>query len=489
MQRASARQFPCRENGNADPPQGLNANHQPRLLDVDQQSRLALKTRGPGATATAAPIARASANTSSRAYITWTVVLIALMVGKVADWVPGLMSVPLVKVAFLFAAISAYRSRHALPPVRFRSSKITRAALAFLLLAIASFVFSIYKSQTLALSLYILILLLSIILVLKVTQNLKDVEKLLWGLVAAGVSLSIGLVLNYHGGRAFINGKFDPNDIAYALDTILPIVLALRSRPSRSGRLLMNALTFITVVSILLTGSRGGAIGLCAVMATVIAFPLSRDKTGALKNFSIRRTLAWCGILVLTVALAWRYLPTDTQQRMATLVNLGSDYNADPTENGSRLLIWRQDLGMVWKRPIGYGLGSAELVNGLAGGQYKAAHNSFVEALVEMGALGLVFYVLVLSAMWSALGQVTRIARHPSADEEEQKAALYARALRTALVGNVAAGLFLSQAYSAGLWMLVATAATLVRVRTARANGSVGLKPGEPHAVIARERS
>jgi len=462
-------------------------------IDVDQQSRQAAKTRrdSPGETSPNAPMAMTSAKTSPRAYITWTVILVALMVGKVADWVPGLLHVPLVKIAFLFAAISAYRNRDALAPVRFRSSRITRAALAFLVLAIASFVFSIYKSQTLAQSLYILILLLSIMLVLKVTQTLWDVEKLLLGFTAAGVSLAVGLVLNYRGGRAFINGNFDPNDIAYALDTILPMLLALRSRPSRLGKLLMSALAFVTVVSILLTGSRGGALGLCVVIAAAMAFPLSRDKSGALKVFSIGRTLAKCAILVFLVAFAWEYLPTDTQERMATLVNLGSDYNADPNENGSRLLIWRQDIGMVLQRPIGYGLGSAELVNGLAGGQYRTAHNSFVQVLVELGGLGLLFYVVVLYTTWSELGRVTRIAQEPWAGEEEQKAALYARALRTALIGNVAAGLFLSQAYSEGLWMLVATAATLVRVRipVPHSNATVGPKPGAPQALIARERS
>jgi O-antigen ligase len=411
------------------------------------------------------------------------VVLIALMVGKVADWVPGLSSVPLVKIAYVLAAIFAYGGKRALPPARIRSSRITRAALVFLALAIVSFVFSIYKSATLSWSLFILILLLSIMLVMKVTQTLWD--------AAAGVSLSVGLVLNYHGGRAFINGNFDPNDIAYALDTILPILLALRSRQSRSARLATSALAIVTVVSILLTGSRGGAIGLCIVIAGATAFPLSRDGSGALKKFSIGRTLLSCAILVLMVALAWGYLPAETQQRIATLVNLGGDYNADPTENGSRLLIWQQDIGMVLKRPIGYGLGSAELVNGLSGGQYRTAHNSFVQALVELGALGLLFYVRVLYTTWSELGRVIRIAQDPSAGEEEQKAALYARALRTALAGNLGAGLFLSQAYSAGLWMLVATAATLVRitVSTPRSNASVGPKRAAPQALIARERS
>jgi O-antigen ligase len=460
-------------------------------IDLGQRSKQVATTRKDSADETSAnpPIARTSAKTS--AYVTWTVVLITVMVGKVADWVPGISWIPLVKIAFLFAALSAYGGRSALPPVRIRSSRITRAALDFLALAIVSFVFSIYKSATLMSSLYILILLLSMMLALKVTQTLGDVEKLLLGFAAAGVSLSVGLVLNYHGGRAFINGNFDPNDIAYALDTILPIVLALRSRQSRSAWLTISALAVVTVLSILLTGSRGGAIGLCVVMAAATAFPLSRDGSGALKKFSIRRTLIRCAILVLMVALSWGHLPADTQQRMASLVDLGSDYNASSTENGSRLLIWEQDIGMALKRPIGYGMGSAELVDGLAGGQYRTAHNSFVEALVELGVLGLLIYLRALYTTWRELGRVIRIAHDPSAGEEEQRAALYARALRTALAGNVAAGFFLSQAYSAGMWMLVATAATLVRVTIPmpRSTASVGPTRGSPQALIARDRN
>jgi O-antigen ligase len=463
-------------------------------IDVVQQLRQSGKARtgSAGETSTSSLIAKTTPKSSTPAYVIWTAILIALMVGKVSDWVPGLSSIPLVKIAYLFAAISAYvGAGAALAPVRIRSSKITRAALAFLGLAIVSFVFSIYKSATVSISLFIMIIILTIMLVLRVTQTLGDVEKLILGFAAAGVSLSAGLVLNYHGGRAFINGNFDPNDIAYSLDTILPLVLSLRQRQSRLGSLLMNAFAVVTVLAILLTGSRGGAVGLCVVMAAATAFPLGRDSHGALKKFSIRRTLIRCAILVLAVAFAWGYLPADTQQRMATLVNLSNDYNADSTENGSRLLIWKQDIGMVWKRPIGYGLGSAELVDGLAGGQYRTAHNSFVEALVELGVLGLLIYLRVLYTTWRELGRVIMVARDPAAGEEVQKAALYSRALRTALAGNLAAGFFLSQAYSAGLWMLVAIAASLVRVSipTTRANTSVGSTPAATQVLDASERN
>jgi hypothetical protein len=194
--------------------------------DVVQRMRQSGKTRRSSVASTSSGtlIAKTTPKSSTPAYVIWTAILVSLMVGKVADWVPGLSSIPLVKIAYLFAAISAYFGAGAkLPPVRIRSSRIAWCAFIFLGLAIASFVFSIYKSSTVSNSLYILIVMLSIMLVLRVTQTLWDVEKLLLGFAAAGVSLSVGLVLNYQGGRASINGNFDPNDIAYALDTILPL--------------------------------------------------------------------------------------------------------------------------------------------------------------------------------------------------------------------------------------------------------------------------
>ena len=149
--------------------------------------------------------------------------------------VPGLFAISLAKIAFLIAAISALRNQESPTPVKVRSLKIAKPAIAFMILAIVSFIWSIYKSATLNLSLTIIILMLSMTLLIKVVQTNKDLDRLLVGFAAAAASLSLGLLLNFHGGRGDINGNFDPNDIGYALDTLLPIVLALRWTSVRHG--------------------------------------------------------------------------------------------------------------------------------------------------------------------------------------------------------------------------------------------------------------
>ena len=418
------------------------------------------------------------------ACVTAVAVMIMLMVGKVSEWVPGLASIPLVKIAFLLAVISAYRNRAALDPVKVRSLRIARPAIAFMILALLSVFFSIYKSNTLLMSELVLILLLSMVLLLKVTQTLRDVERLLAGFAGAAVSLCVGLLLNYHGGRAEINSNFDPNQIAYALDTALPIVLALRSRQSRLSRLTMNGLSLLIPLAVLLTGSRGGAIGLGVVLVAALAWPLNCDRNGALKSFSPGRTLLTCLFLIAALAIAWRFLPAETRERMATLTNLQQDYSADPNLKGSRWAIWQRDVGMALRRPVGYGLGSAEAVDGLAGGQYRAAHNCLVQVFVELGALGLFLYLYSYSTAWRHLGRIRR-SLPPGGGGI---AALYARAIRIALAGNLAAGFFLSEAYSPALWMLLAIAAALVRI-TVPAPGSsavAAVAEPSPRTMIAR---
>jgi O-antigen ligase len=401
----------------------------------------------------------------SSAYNIWLAIFLAVLVGKAAEWVPGMAGIPLVKIAFIFTLLYAYRARASFVPVRVRSLRIARPAVAFLILSILSIFFSIYKSFTLLSIQISIIYLLSFTVLIKITQTQRDVERLLIALAIAGVSLSFGLLLSYTGGgRAHINSNFDPNDIAYELDTLLPLVLALRGGRSRPHRLLLNLAAAAMVAAILLTGSRGGAIGLGVVLLATTAFPLDIAKSGQLKQFAAAGMLVRWGLIALTGLAVWGHLPQESQDRLLTLLDLKHDYNADPNSNASRTVLWRRDIGLALQRPIGYGMGSASAVDGLNGGQYRTAHNSLVQAFVELGVLGLWFYLATYYVTWRELGRITAAGRLQASDKESSQVALYARAFRIALAGNLAAGFFLSQAYSASLWMLIAVCAAFVRI-------------------------
>ena len=408
----------------------------------------------------------------SSAYNIWLAIFLAVLVGKAAEWVPGMTGIPLVKIAFVFTALYAYRARASFVPVPVRSLRIARPAIAFLILSILSIFFSIYKSFTLLSIQISIIYLLSFTVLIKITQTQRDVERLLIALAIAGVSLSVGLLFSYSGGRAHINGNFDPNDIAYELDTLLPLVWALRGGRSKSHRLLLNLAAAAMVAAVLLTGSRGGAIGLGVVLLATTAFPLDIAKNGQLKQFAATGMLVRWGLIALMGVAVWGHLPQESQERLLTLLDLKHDYNADPNSNASRTVLWRRDIGLALQRPIGYGMGCASAVDGLNGGQYRTAHNSLVQAFVELGALGLWLYLATYYVTWRELGRITAVGRLQAPDKESSQVALYARAFRIALAGNLAAGFFLSQAYSASLWMLIAVCAAFVRIASQKVAAS-----------------
>ena len=385
----------------------------------------------------------------SAAYNIWLAIFLAVLVGKAAEWVPGMTGLPLVKITFILTALFAYRARRAFVPVRVSSLRIARPALAFLTLSIISVFFSIYKSLSLGAAQVSIIYLLSFIVLIKITQTQRDVERLLIALAIAGVSLSLGLLLSYSGGRAHINSSFDPNDIAYELDTLLPLVLALRGGRSGLPRLLLNLAALAMILAILLTGSRGGALGLSVVLLAITAFPLDSSRTGELKQFAATGMLVRWGLVAVMGIVVWGHLPAESQERLKTLLDLQHDYNADPTLNASRTVLWRRDVISGLERPIGYGMGTAPVVDGRNGGQYRTAHNSMVQAFVELGALGLWLYLATYYVTWKELGRIAAARRQKVPDKDSTQVALYARAFRISLACNLAAGFFLSQAYSA----------------------------------------
>ena len=393
----------------------------------------------------------------------WMACFLVAVVGQLSEWVPGLSSIPLAKIAFLMSAIYAYREWERLLPVRVRSLATARPAIAFLVLSVISIVFSVYKSYSLFFIQAPIIYLAAFVLLVKITQTTLDIERQLMALCIAALALSGAVVMGYQGGRATINRNFDPNDLAYGLVTLLPIVLAQAAVATGTRKKLFLLATLPIVIAVLLTGSRGGAIGLGVVLFLMAAFPLSLTKEGALRRSSLLRLTIRVGVIGALAVILYTHLPTETQERLMSLNHLDQDYNTSMTLNSSRLAVWTRDSAMVLQRPIGYGIGSSEAVDGMSGGAYRAVHNSIVQALVELGVLGCWLFLYSYYTAWKELGRV--YVAVPSGEANDRgKLQIYARAMQIAFAGNIVAGFFLSQAYASLLWMLVALSTALVRI-------------------------
>jgi O-antigen ligase len=404
---------------------------------------------------------------SGKSYNRWLSIYLAILIGKFGEWIPGLSVIPLAKITFLMVAVGYYRVRKQLPPVPVRKLPLAQSAIYFLSLALISIFFTVYPSKSVSESYAIVITLASVVILLKVTHTIGDLERLFFGLTIAVASLTMATIFSYAGGRAQINGNFDPNDLAYTLVTILPIIRALASSVTKR-RMLLNGLAVATIGAVLLTGSRGAVLALGLEVLLVVAFPLSFAKDGDLKRFHPLRFIVTFGIVIGLAVALWGYLPTEIRERVATLVNLHDDYNMSSSKDG-RSEIWSRDIEAAWQRPIGYGLGTSEYVNGFTGGHYRAPHNSFIQALVELGVLGVVLLALSYLSTLVRLGKISRRVGGSQRAPPAPKAALYGRALRISVAANLVAGFFLSHAYDVLLFVMIAISAALLRIEGASA--------------------
>jgi O-antigen ligase len=386
------------------------------------------------------------------------------MVGKIGEWGPLISGLPVLKITFVLTAIYVNRVSVFYRPVEVMSLPLGRLAIAFFTLALVSNVFTVYHSATLTGSYLAVIYLISFVMLVKTTQTARDVERLLIGLAIAGSSLSIAVVVTNHSGRAHLT-SFNANDLAYALVTLLPMVLALRGNSWGWRRIIATGLALVMSMAVLLTASRGGALGLMVVVLAVSVFPLEVAKNGSLKRRNLAVVVVTLGLVAGTGAVLFRFLPESSQERLLTLLHPEGDYNASTTLNSSRRVIWTRDMRLALERPIGYGMSTSAAVDCVYGhGQCRAPHNSVIQVFLELGVLGLCLYLATYYVAWRDLGRITANHSRDGPTGENSKAVLYARALRVSLLGNFIAGFFLTQAYAASLWMIIAICCAFTRI-------------------------
>ena len=208
----------------------------------------------------------------------------------------------------------------------------------------------------------------------------------------------------WNPGRIFwvghnLGGPFGPyvdrDHYAGLMELVAPVSAGyVLSRPKRDplkGMLWFAVL--VPVVSLLLTGSRGGFLSVSVEMAILGWIVIWRSP---LPGRRVR--VAATGLALVAVAALFFWLVPDF-----VLTKLGTFNNYVPeASGGNRLTLWRNSLGIFRDHPwVGAGMGS--FVTAYPPHQTYAldlvtehAHNDYVEALTETGLLGGVFILAAL---------------------------------------------------------------------------------------------
>jgi O-antigen ligase len=183
------------------------------------------------------------------------------------------------------------------------------------------------------------------------------------------------------------------------------------------------------VAALLLTSSRGGLFGLVAMLAVMILMPLKRPQRGKSRNRIILPAIG----LACASMLVWSCLPSETRERFSSVLQLSSDYNLDTTNRDSRSAIWGRGFNAVLRRPIGYGANSFPMVDVRMGGKFRAPHNSYLQALVELGFLGLLVFGRMYFLSWRALHRMRQSLLVLAPSEEHDQMLIFGRMLQVAL--------------------------------------------------------
>jgi O-antigen ligase len=281
-------------------------------------------------------------------------------------------------------------------------------------------------------------------------------------LISAAAGLATGTSASADPARLEGTG-INANELGELL--IVAVVLAGALGASRDlsapARVLAFVASALCTAALLQTASRGALVGLVValLLTPVLAGPRRRGIALAL----ILAAVTTGGVYLLAVA------PAENLERLTA---------ADATGSG-RTDIWKVGLRMVSANPV-VGVGAGNYPNSTIHYLFepgtitrsdfivdlpKPAHNVYLQALAELGAVGLTLFLLVLGASLRAVLLAARTFRRAG----DRSMELLSRALLIGLCGLLASAFFSTAIYSKQLWLMLALAVAVHALARERA--------------------
>lgn len=316
--------------------------------------------------------------------------------------------------------------------------------------AIVSYVFvssgSVASAAKGVLTVYVSCFFLFVIMQLTIDSAAR-IQNSVLALVGAIVLASLYSLREWQGAGfsayrpGYVSG--DANYFSATALLIMPIAYHLTaSAKTRLERYFYLGSVIVTFVAFVVSGSRGGFVGLCAV--------------GALTLLRSRRKLRVLAVGMLIVLPMLLYAPMSPVKRI-----IAPD-SGDKLSTEAHQATWRFGLQMALEHPIvGIGVGefwSATSKNNVLNDNIGSlAHNTFIEVAAELGLLGLAMLLGILVSTWRLLGKLLRQARCAG---DKYNADLCC-GLQEGLVGFAAASCFISTEYVKPFWIVVYIAVAL----------------------------
>lgn len=292
-----------------------------------------------------------------------------------------------------------------------------------------------------------------IVSVLAIAWLLRSDNDLRWAMgsiVLAGMLVGLVALYNKINGIDLVEGTRvtiglalgsllgDPNDLSLVLLLPVSFAAALLLTPGLGG--LWRGLGLVTVtvmiLAIVATQSRGGLLGLAAVMAV---FTWYRFHSKALL------------VVILVIGIVGLFTVAHVEQRVS---GGAAEKGIDESSQG-RLNAWTAATNMAMARPLtGVGLANFPLnyylYTSAWGGRAMAVHSAWFQALAETGFLGFSVFITLVGMTWRRSYRcVTQLVAIPTPRTATQTMLLAsAKGIFASLIGFCVAGSFLTQAFN-----------------------------------------
>jgi len=204
------------------------------------------------------------------------------------------------------------------------------------------------------------------------------------------------------------------NHYAGLMEMLIPISAGyVLSRPEgQRGQSLFGFAVLVAIASVLLSGSRGGLISLCAEIAILAAILFRYSPVARRRPFAAMVPL---GVVAAAVLFFWMD-PGHISKRLATIANI--PYKPEVTL-AERMFVSQDSMHIFADYPwLGTGLGSFEVTypryqSFATDLMWDHAHNDYAEALVETGLVGgsLILSAIVLF-LWLAFHNFRKRLQH-----------------------------------------------------------------------------
>ncbi len=219
-------------------------------------------------------------------------------------------------------------------------------------------------------------------------DTVRRLRGVMWTMVVCGLIPAVGTIRNYLGGhlvegRASWLGIFaNPNEMAYSLIILLPLAAFLATGLGLLPRLLLLSISTVFLGAIFVTFSRGGLVGLAAVVAL----------------YAWRKRSLWLQAVLVALVIAGLSLGGKYWSRDEDFSSLNGDVSFQ-----QRLATSEAGLAMFVDHPVlGVGLGCSVIAwplyapKDLYSRTALVTHNTVIQPLGETGILGFIPFALLV---------------------------------------------------------------------------------------------